>query len=249
MTAPPDRSAGTLLRDAWQALRADWLLAIPLVILGALSGGDGDRNDRPMASADFDASPEAWLAWLPFFALLGLLALALLVVLFFVYVAVWMMTTHAALAMARGEARPGWGAAWAAIKPRLGAGAGASILAILAAIAGFILLIVPGFIVVSALFPLMAVIVAEGLGGSGALRRTWDLTRGERMPLFLVLLAGIGVNILAAILFGWIPFLGDVLAGAVSGFVSAGFAVAAALWYRRKTSAPPPAPPVVVATP
>lgn len=192
MTAPLDRRAGVLLRETYAILRAYWVIALPFVLLGLVTGTGSPG--RPMATMDETPSVDEVLRLLPFFAILGVLAL-------------------------------------------------------LAFLLGLVLLVVPAFIVLSALFPLMVIVVAEGKGGGAALSRAWDVTRGERMPLFLVLLAGIGVDVAASILLGWIPIVGGGLVGVVSGLVSVGYAVAAALGHHRKVEGPASSAPPLAAVP
>jgi uncharacterized membrane protein len=61
----------------------------------------------------------------------------------------------------------------------------AAILSALAIGAGFLLLIVPGIIVALALSLVTPVIVAEDAGGTQAMSRSWDLTKGYRWKIFV----------------------------------------------------------------
>lgn len=94
--------------------------------------------------------------------------------------------------------------------PLIGAGIVASILITI----GMMLLIVPGIILACGLAATVAVVVAEDLGPIDALKRSWELTRGYRMTIFLATLA-IGllsfvVQMVAALL-QVIPVLGTIV--------------------------------------
>ncbi len=74
--------------------------------------------------------------------------------------------------------------------------AGASLLAGIAIVAGFILLIVPG-IILSILFMFVGYLVIEkGRGPIEALKESAEMTKGNRLQLFLFGLALIGINLL-----------------------------------------------------
>lgn len=77
--------------------------------------------------------------------------------------------------------------------------AGASILAGVVIVVGFILLIVPG-IIASILFMFVGYLVIEkGLGPIEALKESARMTKGNRMQLFLFGLALIGINLVGAL--------------------------------------------------
>jgi uncharacterized membrane protein len=76
----------------------------------------------------------------------------------------------------------------------------AGILAGLAIIAGFFLLIIPGIIVYLALSLIYPVIIAEDSGGAESLGRSWELTKGYRWKIFVAGLVTIAVS--TAISFG-----------------------------------------------
>ncbi len=82
----------------------------------------------------------------------------------------------------------------------------AGILAGLAIIAGFFLLIIPGIIVYLALSLIYPVIIAEDSGGAESLGRSWELTKGYRWKIFVAGLVSIAVS--TAITYGiQIPLL------------------------------------------
>lgn len=94
-----------------------------------------------------------------------------------------------------------------------------SVLSGLAVLAGFILLIVPGFIVMTRLVGAMPALVVEDRRGSSALSRSWDLVRGRSWPVFgtivvVALLVGAVNGILAA------PFVGNWFARAIAATVA-----------------------------
>jgi hypothetical protein len=95
-----------------------------------------------------------------------------------------------------------YGVAWS----HAGAAIVAGILAGLAVIAGFFLLIIPGIIVYLALSLIYPVIIAEDSGGAESLSRSWELTKGYRWKIFVAGLVSIAVS--AAITYGiQIPML------------------------------------------
>ena len=79
-----------------------------------------------------------------------------------------------------------------------------SILVGLAVMGAFILLIIPGFFVMTRLFASVPALVVEGMRGRAALRRSWSLVEGS----------------------GWRVFGTILLVGLITGLVSSAFAVA-----------------------
>jgi uncharacterized membrane protein len=119
------------------------------------------------------------------------------------YVAVWDIQLGRRPAVKRAY-KIAWGHAGSAIL--------AGILAGLATIAGFFLLIIPGIIVYLALSLIFPVIIAEDSGGAESLGRSWDLTKGYRWKIFVAVLVSFAVS--GAITYGiQIPML--VIAAAV----------------------------------
>jgi hypothetical protein len=80
---------------------------------------------------------------------------------------------------------PGIRRAYSVAWSHAGAAIVAGILSSLATAAGFLLLIIPGIIVWLALSLVYPVIIAEDSGGSDALRRSWELTKGYRWKIFV----------------------------------------------------------------
>jgi hypothetical protein len=76
----------------------------------------------------------------------------------------------------------------AGITPLLGRLVGFALLMSLAVLGGTLLLIIPGIIVAVALTFGNAAMVDEGLGAVAALKRSWQLSEGARLDLFLVYL-------------------------------------------------------------
>jgi hypothetical protein len=71
-----------------------------------------------------------------------------------------------------------------------------SILVGLCFLAGFILLIVPGILIALKFMFYGYFIVEEKAGPIEAMQRSWDVTRGHLLELFLFVLASIGINLL-----------------------------------------------------
>lgn len=233
--ASADLSAGALLSGTIDLLRAHpWALMLPLAILGLVGAGD---NREPDWSWNVTEPADA-LALLPFFAFLGLVAILILVVLFVVYAVAIAVTTRVALAAIRREERADPRLAFNDLRPQLGAAVGTFALLVLVVILGFLLLIVPGIILLAGLVPWMAVVVAEKKSGSAALQRAWDLTRGHRLDLFLLGLLGVVLSVLADVALSWVPFVGNAAAGFAGGAISAAGAALGALYYERRVAAP-----------
>jgi hypothetical protein len=81
----------------------------------------------------------------------------------------------------RAGIRTAYRVAWRCFWPAVAAG----ILSSLATMAGFLLLIIPGFIVWLALSLTTPIIVAEDAGGLDSLSRSWGLTQGYRWKIFV----------------------------------------------------------------
>lgn len=118
------------------------------------------------------------------------------------------------------------------IVPRLPSAIGASILAVLAIVVGFILLIIPGVILGLGFFAIPAVAVLEPLGATQALSRSAALSRGLKghigTSLFLVgLIVGV-MELFAALLGTGLAFLihGGYSVSSVSFFVTVAQALA-----------------------
>ena len=73
---------------------------------------------------------------------------------------------------------------------------GAYVLTVLAIAVGFLLLIVPGFIVSMGLAFVAYIVVDRGLGPIEAMKESWRVTKGHKWQLFLLFLALIGINLL-----------------------------------------------------
>ncbi len=67
---------------------------------------------------------------------------------------------------------------------------------------GLVLLIIPGIYLSLRLQFATAFIVEEDAGITESLKRSWEITRGQEMPLFLLMLATIGFLLLGLIVFG-----------------------------------------------
>ncbi len=71
----------------------------------------------------------------------------------------------------------------------------------LAILGGFILLVVPGFIVLTRLTVTIQVLVVEDVRGTAALKRSWNLVKGHSWPVFgTIVVAGILTSIVSSIL-------------------------------------------------
>jgi hypothetical protein len=94
---------------------------------------------------------------------------------------------------------------------RAGAVLRAALLQGFAIMIGFILLIVPGFILFAALFAMPMAVMLEGCGASEALDRSRELTRGSRGRILLVLGLSYLICFVAAATFGGV--VGIAMAG------------------------------------
>lgn len=258
MTAPsqpPSQdglSASALISGVLDLLKRHPIpLLLPLVVLGILGSGGGGGGPGPTMTFDLDdGGPPPWEV-LPFLAFFGLVALLIAIVLILLEIAAWLVTTDAALpAAGAGEGEPDLGRSFRRVLDRIGGGLWTGILGAILVFLGLLALIVPGIVMMVGWTPWAAVVLRENRTGLYALGRAWELTRGHRLDLFLVYLAGFAVSIAAGIFVGWLPLIGNILSSAVGGAVVAALAVTGALYYVRRTgagtaaaAAPPTAPP------
>lgn len=130
------------------------------------------------------------------------------------------------------------------VGPRLGAVIGASILAALGITLGFVLLIVPGLILLTLWSLVVPVIVLEGTPAMQAFGRSRDLVRGHGMRVFGVIVLGLLVllaaTIVVAIVLAPIGNSGvrQALSNLVSGVLTAPFyaLVATVLYFRLRAA-------------
>jgi hypothetical protein len=98
---------------------------------------------------------------------------------------------------------------------RLGSIILVAVLEALAVIAGFILLVIPGFIVLTRLWVSIPALVIEDRRGREALKRSWNLVKGFSWPVFgTILVAGILTGLFSSLL--TLPF-GDNTLGRIAG--------------------------------
>lgn len=87
----------------------------------------------------------------------------------------------------------------------------ASLVSGLLIVLGLLLLVVPGAILWAGLFVTVPVLAAESNRGAGqALRRSWELTRGRRLPVFAVALASLLPSIIGVV---FAIFVGELVFG------------------------------------
>jgi uncharacterized membrane protein len=95
---------------------------------------------------------------------------------------------------------------------------GVYLLSALLTIIGFILLIIPGLVVMASIWPALFLVLEEDGSVTETLQRAWDMTKGYRLQLFLLIFV---IGIVA--LLGLIAFVvGIVFTGAFAIFVLAG---------------------------
>src|ERR687891_676417 len=98
---------------------------------------------------------------------------------------------------------------------RLGSILLVAVLVVLAVIGGFILLIIPGFIVLTRLWVSMPAVVIEDRRGREALKRSWNLVTGYGWPVFgAIIVSGLLTGLLSSLLTAVFP---DNLAGQAIG--------------------------------
>jgi hypothetical protein len=107
---------------------------------------------------------------------------------------------------------------------------GTWILASLAAMVGFLLLIIPGLILTLAFAVVTPVMVTEKVFGIRAMERSWELMKGHKLrALGLFIVTGLLSAVLTAgvdLVAGFLPVIGSIVAGIVQGAANA-FGVAA----------------------
>jgi hypothetical protein len=153
-----------------------------------------------------------------------------------------------------GRADRSIGETYAAVQPRLPALIVAGILAALGIGIGFLLLIVPGLILLTFWSMLVPVIVIEGSSAGDSFKRSFDVVRGHGWPVFgLILITFITVAIasgLIRLVFAPLPdFLDNWLGSLVAHSLTIPFAAAALTTAYFKLTAPAATPAPVEAEP
>jgi membrane-anchored glycerophosphoryl diester phosphodiesterase (GDPDase) len=87
---------------------------------------------------------------------------------------------------------------------------------------GFLLLIVPGAILTSALAVAPSALVVEGLSASEAMNRSWNLTKGHRWKVFWTM-------VVAVVLIYAVTLSAGVIAGVISNLLGAAPLIAVVL--------------------
>lgn len=153
-----------------------------------------------------------------------------------------------------GKADLSIGETLAHIRPRLNTLALAGILAALGITLGFILLIVPGFFLLTIWSLIVPVIVLEGSGTMDSFGRSRELTRGNRWGVLgriivTVLIVGIAGGIVSAITRAILPEqIDEYVANVISSSVTAPYAALVwTLMYYRLRGAREPGPPAEAA--
>jgi hypothetical protein len=144
------------------------------------------------------------------------------------------------------------------VGPRVGRLAGAGLLAALGIIGGFILLIVPGLILLTWWILISPVIVLEDRGAIEAFGRSRELVRGHGWNAFGTIVIGIGIaiaaSIVAAIALSWLPgelasFLQSLISNTLIGpFLAAAWTI---MYFRLRgepATEPEPSPSPVAAS-
>ena len=121
---------------------------------------------------------------------------------------------------------------FARVWPRVWTLLGAGILAGLGIALGFVLLIVPGLVLLTWWVAISPAIVLEGKGVMESFGRSRELVRGNGWPVFtvviLTLLIGLAISIAVGIALFWLPEeAGGFLRGLVTGTLTAPFAALA----------------------
>ena len=126
-----------------------------------------------------------------------------------------------------------------AARPTVGTVAGASLLAGIAIAIGFVLLIVPGLVLLTFLALIVPVVVLERQGITDAFRRSAELVRGHGWQVFGVLVLTFLVYIVVGLIISFVllvlsPWVRDFISNIVSGTLLAPFtALALTLTYYR----------------
>jgi hypothetical protein len=174
--------AGEVMSEAWDAYRAHWGHLIPIAFV--------------------------------VYVLISLLELLLVVLLGWVGFAIGLLIGLAgifwlqgALVVAIADVRDGRAdlsltETLARVRPRLNTLTLAGLLATIAVAVGFILLIVPGLVVLTFLLVIVPVIMLENAGVSRSFSRSTELVRGHAWSVFAVLALTILVLVLVSILVG-----------------------------------------------
>jgi hypothetical protein len=151
--------------------------------------------------------------------------------------------------MQQAEATDAGGTASLRLRASLGEVMAAWLLVSLAELAGLVLGVIPGVILAVMWAVVVPVIVIEGAGPRAALRRSRQLTRGNRWHVFgtlvVIYLYQLVITFFARLVFSWLPpiWSNEVAGMVVSTLIIPASAIAATLMYYRLEAVQPPADP------
>lgn len=242
-----DSARATLTKAAAIARMSPRALFLPFLILGMVQGLlDSDAGLAFHYFGRFPTSPGgvqgAMLDGLQALAGTFLIVYAALAVLFSLIVA------RAAFMPIRGEGAPDASAAFQAIRPVYLKGVFTLVPATLVVALGFLILFVPGVLLVGVFIALPAVVVAEGAAFIGAMTRSYEIARTRFWDATLLALVPIAVALVPAFGLGWIPVLGSIIAGAAQGLALAAASVISTVYYADALRLPDATPATSAAT-
>ncbi len=196
MSTRADLSPSHLFPQAWQTFKRRPWLSIGMWIVYAIFSGQGGGGGGQNLS-DKDIGPEEWI-WIRTIVL-GLLALVLVAIM----VAGPTRGGYdlAMLRLVRGDANVSFRDLFAGFSKfrKLFL---TFLLYSLAVVGGILLLIVPGIILLIALWPAFLLVMEDNLGPVAAIKSAWALTRGYKMKLFVLGLVGFVVMIAGLLALG-----------------------------------------------
>ena len=197
MTTSANLAPSHIYPQAWKIFKRRPWLSIVMWIVYVLFSGQGGGNGGGQSDSESAIGPEEWI-WIR--AIL-LVVLAYVLVVMVVAGPIRGGYDMAVLRLFHGDETVSFRDMFAGFS-KFGTLFLTFLLYTLAIIAGFILLVVPGIIVLLALWPAFLLVMEDDLGPVEALKAAWGLTRGYKWKLFVLGLAGFAVLIIGVLALG-----------------------------------------------
>ena len=197
MTTNANLAPSHIFPQAWQTFKRRPWLSIGMWIVYVFFSGQGGGNGANQSDSEWDIGTEEWI-WLRAI-LLGVLAYVLVVTI--VAGPIRGGYDIAVLRLFHGDETVSFRDMFAGFSKFRNLFL-TFLLYMLVIIAGMILLIVPGIILLLALWPAFLLVMEDDLGPVEALKAAWALTRGYKWKIFVLGLVGLAVFISGVLALG-----------------------------------------------
>jgi len=197
MTTNANLAPSHIFPQAWQTFKRRPWLSIGMWIVYVFFSGQGGGNGANQSDSEWDIGTEEWI-WLRAI-LLGLLAYVLVVTI--VAGPIRGGYDIAVLRLFHGDETVSFRDMFAGFSKFRNLFL-TFLLYMLAILGGLILLIVPGIILLFALWPAFLLVMEDDLGPVDAIKSAWALTRGYKRKIFVLSLVGFGVVIAGILALG-----------------------------------------------